>query len=154
MVDCWCDPGLLYEVQSKSFKTSCDWMEHGTVMHTQQELAVTFVSQNATWRHAVNIRTCIAHIFCDHVHVLICNFTMDLINEQRASFKFWVRFGKSAIETLEMQWNSELGNCFECHSYFKRGRTSLEDNERSGQPSTLGSSDHHQESCWHCQCVI
>lgn len=39
--------------------------------------------------------------FCDHVHVLLCEFTMDLKREQRAK-EFCFSLGKLATETLEV----------------------------------------------------
>jgi transposase len=67
---------------------------------------------------------------------------MDVKLEQRANIKFCVKLGKSGAETFEMLRRA-YGNeamcramCFEWHARFKRGRTSLEDDERSGRPST------------------
>jgi hypothetical protein len=67
---------------------------------------------------------------------------MDVKLEQRENFKFYVKLGKSEAETFEMIQRA-YGNeamsrtrCFEWHAFFKRGRTSLEDDERSGRPST------------------
>jgi transposase len=62
--------------------------------------------------------------------------------EQRANFKFYVKLGKSGVETFEMirrAYGNEAmsrATCYEWHACFKRGRTSLEDDERSGRPST------------------
>jgi len=67
---------------------------------------------------------------------------MDKKLEQRANIKFCVKLGKSGAETFEMirrVYGNEAmchATCFEWHAPFKRGRTSLEDDERSGQPST------------------
>ena len=67
---------------------------------------------------------------------------MDEKLEQRANIKFCVKLGKSGAETFEMirrAYGNEAmcpATCFEWHMRFKRGRTSLEDDERSGQPST------------------
>jgi len=67
---------------------------------------------------------------------------MDMKLEQRANIKFCVKLGESGVETFEMI-RCAYGNegtsrvrCFEWHAHFRRGRTSLEDNERSGRPST------------------
>lgn len=40
--------------------------------------------------------------FCVHMHVLICNFIMDLSLEQKANIKFYAKLGKSTMETPEM----------------------------------------------------
>ena len=76
---------------------------------------------------------------------------MDLKLEQRASVKFCVKLEKSATETFEMLQQA-YGNeamsrarCFEWHSRFKSGRTSLEDNERSGRPSTSTTPENFEE---------
>jgi hypothetical protein len=67
---------------------------------------------------------------------------MDGKLEQRICIKFCVKLGKSATETLEM-FREALGEhslsrtaVFECHSSFKTGRFSVEDDEHSGLPST------------------
>jgi len=68
----------------------------------------------------------------------ICDFSMDVKLEQRANIKFCVKLGKSGAETFE-KIRCAYGNeamhrarCFEWHTHFKRGRTSLEDDERYG----------------------
>jgi hypothetical protein len=67
---------------------------------------------------------------------------MDRKVEQRANVKFWVKLGKSVTETLNMlrqAYGDEAMSrtqCFEWYRRFKGGRTSLEDDERSGRPST------------------
>ena len=74
--------------------------------------------------------------------MLICDYSMDLKLEQRANIKFSVELGKSAMETLEMlrkAYDKEAmsrARCFEWHSHFMSGRTSLNNDERSGRPST------------------
>ena len=66
---------------------------------------------------------------------------MDVKLEQRANMKFCVKLSKSGAETFGMiqrvYGNDAMSRarCFEWHMYFKRSRTSLED-ESSGQPST------------------
>ena len=78
---------------------------------------------------------------CHHVCLHICDFSMDMKLELRASIKFCVKLGKSGAESFEMirrAYGNEAmsrARCFEWHAHFKRGRTSLEDNERSGRPS-------------------
>jgi len=80
--------------------------------------------------------------FCHHVCLHICDFSMDVKMEQRANIKFCLKLGKPGAETFEMIRHA-YGNesmscvrCFEWHAHFKKGRTSLKDNKRSGQPST------------------
>jgi len=79
---------------------------------------------------------------CHHVCLDICDFSMDVKLEQRANIKFSVKLSKSGVETFEMiqrAYRNEAmshARCFEWHAHFKRGRTSLEDDERSGRPST------------------
>jgi hypothetical protein len=67
---------------------------------------------------------------------------MDRKAEQRANVKFCAKLGKSVTETLNMLWQAygdeamSHTQCFEWHRRFKGGRTSLEDGERTGRPST------------------
>jgi len=62
--------------------------------------------------------------------------------EQRANIKFCVKLVKSGEETFEMiqrAYGNEAmsrATCFEWHVRFKKGRTSLEDDERLGRTST------------------
>jgi hypothetical protein len=60
---------------------------------------------------------------------------MDVKLEQRTNIKFCVKLGKFAAETFEMihvygKETMSRARCFEWHARFKRGRTSLEDDER------------------------
>jgi hypothetical protein len=63
---------------------------------------------------------------------------MDVKLEQRANIKFCVKLGKSGAESFEMisrAYRKEAmsrARCFEWHARLKGGRTSLEDDERSG----------------------
>jgi transposase len=67
---------------------------------------------------------------------------MDCKIEQRVCIKFCVKLGKSASETLEMlcvtfgEHSLSRTAVFEWHSHFKIGRVSVEDDKRSGRPST------------------
>jgi len=67
---------------------------------------------------------------------------MNMKLEQRANIKVCMKLSKSGAETFEMVrhvYGNEVmsrARCFEWHVHFKRGRTSLEDDERSGRPST------------------
>jgi hypothetical protein len=75
---------------------------------------------------------------CHHVCLHIWDFSIDVKVEQRVNIKFCVKLGKSEAETSEMirraYRNQAMccARCFKWHACFKRGRTSLEDNERSG----------------------
>jgi hypothetical protein len=78
---------------------------------------------------------------CHHMCLHICYFSVDVKLEQRANIKFCMKLGISGAETFEMVQRA-CGNetmsrarCFEWHVCFKRGRTSLKDDERSGQTS-------------------
>ena len=79
---------------------------------------------------------------CHHVCLHICDFSMDVILKQSANVKFCVKLGKSGAETFEMirrAYGNEAmsrARCFEWHARFKRGRTSLENDESSGRTST------------------
>jgi hypothetical protein len=79
---------------------------------------------------------------CHHVSLHICDFSMDVKLEQTANIKFCVKLGRSGAETFEMirraYGNKAMsrGRCFKWHAHFKRGRTSLEEDGRSGRPST------------------
>jgi hypothetical protein len=69
-------------------------------------------------------------------------FLMDGKIKQRVCFKFCVKLGKSASETLEMlheafgEHSLSRTAVSEWHSCFKAGRVSVEDDEHSGRPST------------------
>ncbi|KAG5305654.1 SETMR methyltransferase, partial [Acromyrmex insinuator] len=83
----------------------------------------------------------------EYIYLCVCFrfFTvlkMELNLQQRVCIKFCVKNGFNGAKTLEM-----LGNCFgsdvlkkttvyEWHERFRSGRESVEDNERSGRPST------------------
>jgi len=79
---------------------------------------------------------------CHHVFLLICDFSVDVILEQRANIKFCVNPSKSGAETFELirrAYRNEAmrrARCLEWHARFKVGRTSLEDDKSSGRPST------------------
>jgi hypothetical protein len=67
---------------------------------------------------------------------------MDSKIEQCVCNKFCVKLGKSDTETLEIireafgEHSLSWAAVFEWHSCFKASRVSVEDDERSGQPST------------------
>jgi hypothetical protein len=67
---------------------------------------------------------------------------------ERVYIKFCVKLGKSATEALEMlseafgEYSTRRTAVFEWHSRFKAGRVSVEDDERSGRPSTSGTTEN------------
>ena len=78
-------------------------------------------------------------------------FKMNNLKEQRFAVKFCVKLGKSATETFAML-NTAYGDvamkratCFRWHERFKDGRLSVEDDERSGRPSTSTDDPHIDE---------
>jgi len=79
---------------------------------------------------------------------------MDVKLEQRANIKFCVKLGKSEVETFEMirrAYRNEAmsrARCFEWHACFKRARTSLKDDERSGRPSTSSTPKNVETIRW------
>ena len=79
---------------------------------------------------------------------------MDVKMEQRANIKFCVKLGKSGAETFDMLqhvYGNEAmcrATCFEWHARFKRGRTSLEDDESSGRPSTSSTPTNVETIRW------
>jgi len=79
---------------------------------------------------------------------------MDVKLEQTVNIKFCVKLGKSGAETFEMirraYGNEAMSRvrCFEWHMPFKRGRTSLEDDERSGRPSTSSTPKNVETIRW------
>ena len=72
---------------------------------------------------------------------------MTNLKEQQSAVKFCVKLGKSTTETfamLNMAYSDaamKRATCFRWHKRFKNGQLSVEDDERSGRPST--STDDH-----------
>ena len=64
------------------------------------------------------------------------------VDEQRVCIKFCVRLGKTGSETFEMLKQAFGDSClsrsrtFEWFGHFKNGRTSTDNDDRSGRPST------------------
>ena len=76
---------------------------------------------------------------------------MNNLKEQRFAVKFCVTLGKSTTETFAML-NMAYGDvakkratCFRWHKRFKNRRLSVEDDERSGRPSTSTDDPHIDE---------
>ena len=73
---------------------------------------------------------------------------MNNLKEQRFAVKFCVKLGKSTTKTFAML-NTAYGDvamkratCFRWHKRFKNGRLSVENDERSGRPSTSTDDPH------------
>ena len=71
--------------------------------------------------------------------MLIYDFIMTLRLEKNTNNKFCVKLKKSGTETFEMLglriWTNPV-RCSEWYLHFLSRETSLEDDERSGRPST------------------
>ena len=71
--------------------------------------------------------------------------------EQRTNLKFLVRLGKTPSECLELLQQVYGNNAmsrtrvFEWHKRFKEGREEVEDNQRSGRPSTSRTADNTEQ---------
>ena len=85
---------------------------------------------------------------CDNVYGHICNFIIDRKLELRANIKFCAKLGKSATETFDMirgvygNETTSCARCYEWHAWLKNGRTSLDDDKRSGRSSTRSTSEN------------
>jgi hypothetical protein len=79
-------------------------------------------------------------------------FAMDGKMERRLRIKFCAKLGKSATETLEMfrvafrEQSLSWSAVFEWHSRFKAGQVSVEDDERSGGPTTSKTIENVQKN--------
>ena len=77
--------------------------------------------------------------------------------EQRTNLKFLVRLGKSPSEALRMlqevygQETISRSHVFEWHRRFKEGREEVEDDARSGRPSSSRMEDN-VERVWQKVC--
>jgi hypothetical protein len=84
------------------------------------------------------------HCFYASVFSTLC-FSLAAMD---GKIKLCVKLGKSATKTLEMlreafgEHSLSRGAVFEWHSCFKAGRVSVEDDERSGRPSTSKTTEH------------
>jgi uncharacterized cysteine cluster protein YcgN (CxxCxxCC family) len=73
---------------------------------------------------------------------------MDSKVKQRVCIKFCMKLGKSTAKTLEMlreafgEHSSRRKEVFEWHSHFKAGQVSVEDDELSGRPSTIKTTEN------------
>ena len=75
-------------------------------------------------------------------------YRQDMATEQRTNLNFLVRLGKSPSEALTMLQQVYGGETmsrsrvFEWHKRFKEGREEVEDDPRSGRPSTSRTDDN------------
>ena len=133
-----------YEVRSKSSQTFpvSNELRAGQPCPCNRNKQKSVTSQHATWRYAVNMRNCASRVF---VRMSTCSFritawTSNLSREQTPNFLSNL-VNISATETLEMLrqvYDKEAmsrARCFEWHSLFVSGRTSLNDDERYGRLS-------------------
>jgi len=107
----------------------------------------------AAWRHCEHWELHNTSV-CHHVSLNICDFSMVVKLEQRTNIKFCVKLVKFGAETFEMIWRA-YGNeamsrarCFEWHVRFKIGKTSFEDDERSGWSSASSTSKNMETVRW------
>ena len=88
------------------------------------------------------MRVCDATLaFIKRCNVLSAIIEMADFHEQRACIKFSFKLGKTATECYEMLMKTAFGGQamghsqrFQWFSWFKAGRTSTDDDERSGRP--------------------
>ena len=80
-------------------------------------------------------------VYLDSCTWPVAIFTMDQRKEQQVYIKFCANLGKSDTETLEMiqqgfgDQSSSRAQVFQWHTRFKTGRTSVDDDERTGRPT-------------------
>lgn len=79
---------------------------------------------------------------CLFIYLGVCKM------EQRAAVKFCYKCGKTATETFQMMKTAYGGEClskttvYEWHKRFREGHESLQDDERSGRPTTSKSQEN------------
>jgi len=70
------------------------------------------------------------------------------LEEQRVCVKFCLKLGKTFTETFQMLQQAYGENClsrtqcYELYQHFKSGRKSIEDDPKSGRPSSSTGGDH------------
>ena len=73
------------------------------------------------------------------------------LEEQRVCVKFCFKLGKTFTETFQIYQQAYGEDCLsrtQCHAWYQRfklGRTSVEDDPKSGRPSTSTDDDHVQK---------
>jgi len=86
------------------------------------------------------------------------------LDEQCVCIKFYVKLEKTFVETFQMLQQAygedclNLTQCHEWYQHFKWGRTSIEDDPKSGQPSTSMDNDHIEKVlaviCQNCRVAV
>lgn len=76
------------------------------------------VADERSAAQSVNISMCYTH-FCDHVHMLVCDFTMDRKLELRAILKFCVSLRKLATKALDMLQQAYANEAIRWVRYFE-----------------------------------
>jgi len=77
------------------------------------------------------------------------------LEEQRVCVKFCLKSGKNFTETFQMLQQAygedclSRTQCYEWYRRFKSGRMSIEDDPKSGRPSSSTGDDHIEKGrCW------
>ena len=86
------------------------------------------------------------------------------LEEQRVCVKFCFKLGKTFTETFQMLQQAygadclSRTQCYEWYQRFRSGRTSIEDEPKSGRPSSSTGDDHiekvHSVICENCRLII
>jgi len=93
-------------------------------------------------------------VVCEYEVVLqvqIFCLVIGIMEEQRVAIKFYVKVGKSAVETIELinkAYGSAPMSCaivYQWYARFPDGRRDVKDDARSGRPSTTRT-DKNMES--------
>jgi hypothetical protein len=75
------------------------------------------------------------------------------LEEQRVCVKFCFKLGKIFTETFQMLQQAygedclSRTQCYEWYQHFKSGRTPIEDDPKSGRPSSSTGNDHIEKVC-------
>ena len=91
------------------------------------------------------------HAPCRSIYCTLVEQKMDQFLEQRYAIKFCVKMGKNGAETLEMLRKAygdgamKQSQTFMWHKRFREGRESVNDDDRSGRPSTSQTDDSVQK---------
>ena len=90
------------------------------------------------WDDVVSFYACL----CELCTWSVANLAMDQRKEQRVCIRFCANLGKSATETLEMiqqgfgDQSLSRTQVFQWHARFKAGRTSVDNDEHTGRPTS------------------
>lgn len=87
------------------------------------------------------------------LYVRLVEIMLSVLKEQRINVKFLVKLEKSATETHSLLKQVYGDGClsrtqvFEWHKRFKEGRDEIEDDPRSGRPSTSTTPENINKIC-------